>query len=468
MDKFLKKATSNIPEENKGKFEKYNLAENPFPSTPIVNKDSTEKKFNGSIYENTIRDDEHNKMVRNFLEKPQNDINHLRLGFIIDSSYIGRGNGKSAFLVNLMKEINENYCLNFSNEQNKCFATYFAPEGGGNTKTFEKFTDIFFQSILNSNIINFSLATLRLEALLVLKPTKINFEIELQNEADILNKLNSEDFFNGRIIKTDLLDEMRKNKYISKLPKEFPLFNNQTNFLTKIVSQTDFEEYYKTLRKDKEKYDFIFTDLINFFLAASFNGSYIFVDDFERIPDFQSAVQKKDFAIQLRTILYDGLYLNSKIGFYNFVFALHAGVPRLMQDAWGLAGLEQRIAITPSNQSNHIITFDKINEKHAVLLIKKYLTEYRILNTGDDLFPFTEESIKYMGVISEMNASKILQLANNIINYAAEKNVELIDTDFVQTFTNSNSSIEPNFDGVGKKDISSTNTIDLINKADTK
>src|SRR5579871_3885298 len=111
MSKLFNKASSTVDENAKGRFERYFLTENPFPSNPYVNKDSSEKKFNGSIYEDAIRDAEYKKFENNFLKTSLSDPNHLRLGFIIDSSYIGRGNGKSAFLVNLTRKINENYAL---------------------------------------------------------------------------------------------------------------------------------------------------------------------------------------------------------------------------------------------------------------------------------------------------------------------------------------------------------------------
>lgn len=40
--------------------------------------------------------------------------------------------------------------------------------------------------------------------------------------------------------------------------------------------------------------------MVYLFLASGFNGAYIIVDDFERIPDFQSDRQKRDFALEIR------------------------------------------------------------------------------------------------------------------------------------------------------------------------
>jgi hypothetical protein len=253
-----------------------------------------------------------------------------------------------------------------------------------------------------------------------------------------------------------------ENPLLNSLPKEFPIFQNLNYSYAHIVTQKDFVDYYRGLKKDKEKYTFIYSDLINLFLAAGFNGAYILVDDFERIPDFQSAIQKKDFAVQLRTVLYDGNYVNSGIGFYNFIFALHAGVPRLMQEAWALAGLEQRIPMTPNSSNKHIVIFEKITEQHALALMRKYLSEYRTAHDGlviEELHPFTSEAIKRIGLISEMNASHILQLANNIIDYAATEGILLIDENVVNKFSN-----QKNIDADNITDLSTAESINLIDK----
>ena len=115
MSRLLRKA-SDQKYDFQGKFQKFNLTENPFPSEPVVNKDSMDKRINGDIYEIEIRRKEYEQIVNYFLTQPQSDPNHLRLGYIIDTSYIGRGNGKSAFLVNLQQDINREYCLDISTE----------------------------------------------------------------------------------------------------------------------------------------------------------------------------------------------------------------------------------------------------------------------------------------------------------------------------------------------------------------
>ncbi|SRR5258705_12268249 len=101
MSKLLRRPSASLPTEIKGRFEKFNLAENPFPSNPFVDKNSEDKRINGDIYEIGIRTKEYDQIESIFLKQPQSDLNHLRLAYIIDESYIGRGNGKSALLVHL-------------------------------------------------------------------------------------------------------------------------------------------------------------------------------------------------------------------------------------------------------------------------------------------------------------------------------------------------------------------------------
>lgn len=473
MKKILGKPTSKIDKIPSGNFERYNLFENPFPTMPMVNKDSEEKKFNGSIYEHEIRLAEYSKLLRNFIQEPQSNINHLRLGFIIDTSYIGRGNGKSAFMVNLLREINEEFCLNLSDNQNKCFGAYFAPEPSGYTKTFKKFVDLFFQSIIKLNIINYSLAMLRYDAIVALKP-EANVLGLFVSEEDLIDKLIDDDWYRNDgldkldLHKSDISRQVFNSPFLQRVSDEFPLVSD-TKLLSRFVTQTNFEEYYLGLKKDSDKFYFVFTELVNMFLAAGFNGAYIFIDDFERIPDFQSAIQRKDFATQMRSILFDGPYLNSKIGFYNFILALHAGVPRLIQEAWSLAGLEQRVSLNPSySDPKHIILFDKINEDHVVLLLSKYLKEFRIdpiLNNKIDLYPFTPTAAKSIGIISEFNASRILQFACHIIDYASERGYETIDDKVVTEFSKHGGyKIEGE---QRERNISTTEAIDLIEKSKT-
>lgn len=466
MKKLLRTPTGEQIKDKLGKFERFKLIENPFPSEPVVNKDSEDKRINGNIYEIEIRRKEYDQVIEWFIKPSQSDPNHLRLGYIIDTSYIGRGNGKSAFLINLLHAINRGYCLDLSNDLNKCFGVYVAPEPGGRTKTFPIFLDFLFKSIIASNVIKSSLATLRLEAIRDQNPTVFS-EIEALDDEDIADKLNDKEWLIQKGVDVNgISDIICKNKYLQDVPPDFPLLAGRNTFFAPFITQDSFAEYYKNnLRKSNEKLTFVFTELVRLFQAAHFNGAFVLVDDFERIPDFQSARQKRDFALELRSCLFDGLYLNARIGFYNFLLVLHAGVPRLISDAWAESGMDNRAPISPQVASKHVIPFEKLSKDHASMLLRKYLSEYRINGSViDPLFPFTEDAVAKIGELSEYNAAKILKIAYDLLDKASDITDQVqIDEKFVAE----NKGIG---DPLGKNvtSIEDAESTDLLKKAENK
>lgn len=276
MNKLLKKPSEQQIDQE-GRFQKFNLTENPFPSEPVVNKDSMDRRINGNIYEMEIRRKEYEQIMNCFLKQPQSNLNHLRLGYIIDTSYIGRGNGKSAFLVNLQQDINREYCLDISNDLNKCFAAYVTPEPGGRTKTFSSFVDFIFAAILRTNVINNCLASLRLEAINDLYPKKKLASGAGHVDEDLLiANLNSKEWLEKQGLDlTKLSDRIYQNKYLQELPIDFPLFRGKHNLLRPFISQNEFEQYYTFyIKKYREKLDFVFSHLVRLFQAAAFNGAY--------------------------------------------------------------------------------------------------------------------------------------------------------------------------------------------------
>jgi hypothetical protein len=459
MNKLGRKPKKQQKVDQETKYQRFALSDNPFPTSP-VNKDSTDPRINGKIYEADIRTSEFNKIKKSFLTSSQADTSHLRIGYIWDTSYIGRGNGKSAFLVNIINRINREYCLDISEELNKCFAVYVAPEPGGRTKTFDSLVDLIFGAIYSSGIIASSLASMRLDAIMELYP---NVQIDEDDEQQLIKSLNSEKWLKDQSIDSrQLMDFIRKNEFLQKFPDTFPLFAHSHSLFSSFCSEDSFLTAYKELKKGRDKLDFVFSHLVQMFMASGFNGAYIFIDDFERVPDFQSTRQRRDFATELRSVLLDGPYDNARYGFFNMFLVLHAGVPALISEAWSSSGLNQRYPLPTKTESSHLIPFEKINRNHVILLIKKYLDEYRIDSYSDkNLDPFSIKAIETIAEASEYNAAKILRTCSDLIEKAlAADNQETINENFVRTEIEKHegrSGEEPSLDD--------PNTTDLIQKA---
>ncbi|MCI5218342.1 MAG: hypothetical protein D3914_03910 [Candidatus Electrothrix sp. LOE2] len=459
MSKLHRKPKQQQRVDLEAKYQRFFLTENPFPTSP-VNKDSTDRRINGKIYEAHIRSKEYQEIETAYLKSAQADPSHLRLGYIWDSSYIGRGNGKSAFLVNLIDQINKEYCLDISGELNKCFAVYVTPEPGGRTKTFDSFVDLIFASIYSSGIIASSLATMRLDAISEIYP---EIRIDEEDEQQLISLLNSEKWLRDLGIEHHkLMEVILTNDYLQKIPDSFPLVSYRHSLLHPFHTEKIFLTAYQGLKKGREKLDFVFSYLVQMFMASGFNGAYIFVDDFERVPDFQSGRQRRDFAAELRSVLLDGPYENTRYGFFNMFLVLHAGVPALISEAWTSSGLDHRYPLSPRVTSPHLVPFEKISRGHVSLLIKKYLNEYRSdPGLKDELTPFTPDAINIIAEVSEYNAASILRTCSVLIEKALTENKKDIDEVFVRAEIEKREG-----GGTGKEpSLDDSGAIDLMQKA---
>ena len=161
--------------------------------------------------------------------------------------------------------------------------------------------------------------------------------------------------------------------------------------------------------------------------------------------------------------MFDGAYTNARIGFYNILLVLHAGVPRLIQKAWEQSGLEHRAPMFYKGTPRHIIPFEKITLDHVFLLVQKYLDAYRINpSEKESLAPFTKNAISKIAEQSEFNASRILKACYETLQRAVQQNISEIDTDFLEETDDMQFD-----DGQQPSGIHDAPTQDLMHKAQT-
>ena len=138
---------------------------------------------------------------------------------------------------------------------------------------------------------------------------------------------------------------------------------------------------------------------------------------------------------------------------------LHAGVPRLIEESWAVSGMNRR---SPMNdESRQTIRFDNLTVEHAILMLEKYLEEYRTEEIDDNLHPFTKEAVRLISERAELNASTIIEKAYTLIERAVEEKICLIDEEFV------NAQLGQVIDEAkdSKEDISSESSEDLFKKS---
>jgi hypothetical protein len=454
-----------LPDKNvSARFHRFKLRDNPFPNEPFVNSRSKDSRINGKIYEASLRQEEHAKLQRAFVEPSRNDGSHLKLGYIEDASYLGRGNGKSAFILNATESINTAYCLDSSQGRNKCFSVIVNPMGGGKTKSFDSFVDLLMTSILESRIIDIAVGSLILDALNQ-SPDHQTLVRSIADEEQLIECVFSEKWYETNAIDRTLLSQsLSTNDFITELRPDTPLAQlaNRTSLFNEFVTSDLISNYYGSLRKGQSRFELVFNELPLLFLAAGFNGGFIFVDDFERIPDFQSARQKRDFATELRTALFDGPYVSSAYGFYTALLVLHAGVPRLINDAWQASGINSR---SPMNEtgSPHVILFEKLESTKVETLLIRYLDAFRLPDApSGDLWPFESAAVKLIAESCDYNAGRILQTANSMLDYAIELKVSSITVAFAKERLEANDNQD---DQPTDLKTSLSNSLDLETKA---
>lgn len=436
-NKFTKRPTASPDRQQAMKFHRFDLKDNPFPNEPYVNKQSSDSRINGDIYDDALRIDEHAKLGTSFIEPSRNEGSHLKLGYIEDASYLGRGNGKSAFILNASTNINSSYCLDLSNNTNKCFSIVVNPQGGGKAKSFESFVDLLLECIVSSKLIEIAIGSLILEA--VGSDSKFSSAVDaIENEESLIDAIYGEAWFaENKIDKHWIFQKLADNPFLREMNPDSPFSDLTGHSLINdeiVDGKIALNHYTRSLKRGRPRFDFVFNELPLLFLAAGFNGGFVFVDDFERIPEFQSARQKRDFAVELRSVLFDGPYMSSKYGFFSMLLILHAGVPRLIGDAWQASGINSRSPMNDSN-STHVIQFEKLEPTKIESLLIRYLDEFRIdPGTKGSLAPFNSAAVKQIAEDCEFNAGRILQNANSMLDYAAnEDQTTEIDLDFVKS-----------------------------------
>ena len=96
----IRKPKVTIEQENQ--YKKLGFVQNPFPANPSVVPYSDDSRVNGSIFLESIRQEEI-KAFRGHIVNSQNQI-----GLMMDyAAYKGRGIGKTAFLNYMKKSINK-------------------------------------------------------------------------------------------------------------------------------------------------------------------------------------------------------------------------------------------------------------------------------------------------------------------------------------------------------------------------
>lgn len=433
MNKFITKPkTTPLVKE---KYERFNLTDNPFPYDPFMEPESENVRINGTIYNENIKKNEIQKISNNFFLQSL-DGNNKRLGYLIDSAYTGRGNGKSALLVHLKSLVNKDFGATVSNQENRVFAIYIKPQPSGRSAKFWQLAEEVLVQISKTNILKEVLITLKYNALASMPSELEKVQDKLQTEEDFYNLLDSS------FLSTHNVNEFEVNQSIIDLLVGFKIDRTLAAEMVQMpnsLNQILIERHFKLSESQKRKQipHVLFDQLVKIFSAANFNGGYILLDEFEKIVDSQSAAERNDFAAELRFNLFEGGGMSATSGFFMMIVAMHPGVPNLLRESWEKSGLNARTPLPSSAENDlHIIFFNNLQKNNIKELLTVYLDHFRCnpnLTDKCGIYPFEESAIEKVAELANYNTAKTLKFANILLDECAKETDRLVDLKFVES-----------------------------------
>jgi hypothetical protein len=432
-NKYTRKAQVTV-NDFKDLYSKFNLKDNPFPYNPFIEPESNDPKRNGTIFNKNIRSKEFDKFVKSFLTEPLSG-DHNRIGYLVEASYAGRGNGKTALLVNLQKLINDDFGESFSGGSNKTFAVYLKGKSGTSVKFWQLCEEII-KEVCTKKILEDCFITLRYEAISEDETLLSKLNSVLTTEDDYIRLLDNTFYLETGIdfatinsrIKSRLIDAGFTGELVNRICYKS---DNASQIVLEYLNKKN------DSWKKKDLTRFLFDELTRIFMLAGFNGSYILLDEFEKIVDFQKPSERIEFAYDLRQGILEGNSQSAIHGFFMLILTMHPGTQRLILEAWEKAGINARSPLPSEDSidSPHVILFDDIKKQDIKALIEVYLDFFRLdhndlKRTG--LYPFTEDAVNLIADVSKYNAARILKFCNlALTEFANSNSINGVDQGFV-------------------------------------
>lgn len=394
------------------KYIKYGFAQNPFPNEPAVKPYSSDKRVNGSIFLEQIREEETNS----FLEKIVNSPN--KIGLMMDyAAYKGRGIGKTAFLNFMKKKINKDLGNEITHGDGVIYAVYVAPSADKNNRTLSHIAHSIFDAMEKEDL--FLMVFCRLRALSGL----LNDILEDYDETRLEETIANDEWLQDKGIDVNAV-----NKYVQDRLIEIGItvdFNCNYLFSTGGAYST----YKNALTGDKSEFywkkqglEYLFGTIEKLLKAALFTNCIILLDEAEKMIQYQNFNERRAFCDNLRNYFIDGYNPNAIDGFFKIVITIHPNSQELLMPHWTAAGLDRFCEFGGASSSENTIFFKPLSDDTRLIenLAKSYLDESRIEGKPNSVAPFTIEAIQYAMLKSDSIPGKFLKL----LYFAIEKGIQ--------------------------------------------
>jgi len=386
------------------RYRHYYLVDNPFPADASLNMDQSDKRYNGSIFNEEI-------CARELEELNKRLRRRTNVIYCQDTSEFMRGVGKSAIIAHTYRKLQDTG-ENITSVYIRSQKSRTPPLMTAQLLLSEWHRQGFLWSVLTHCLERYveaaSSPEMRLEGARLLLDRKWPVDrVDLRaylcyNPSRLVNSLADWACVECAALSPDIAITFFEN-YLSK-PKDF------------------LSAYPKILRKlERDEIDML-QNLLELLSLSGFEYHYLFLDQFE---DPIYGLKGKDlilFSSQMRRLLEAG------IGQMSIIVTLNSSAARTLetpeaQEFTTLAPLDNR----------HIINVEPLEPHNASALAITYLQEFRTETPPDSLFPFTSEAVNLIHEAAEGVIRNILTGYNLCIEEGVDAKCQLITPDFLNS-----------------------------------
>ncbi|OJV96063.1 MAG: hypothetical protein BGO39_03570 [Chloroflexi bacterium 54-19] len=444
MSRLISLQDPTATDQNTGIMENYahlGLLDNPFPVDGIINPASPDPRVNGTIFEPGIR----RGVILDFESKllgVSNPEQRYRMGYLWaqgDQAF-GRGVGKTAILLHLMRSINRNWGETYFKGKFPVCALYVYPPQ--NMNRLEYLAVLAMCELVALGVINSAVTNLRYRVIMESNWPEDQVERVRNLRLEEGKKLLSNDWLISNGFDLKALEDLVIALLVS---------NNVEADFARAIAANDLLGYLKSMRKDglldfpppprdlalyRKANNLFFTQTLRTLKIAGFKGVYLFVDDIENMIDKMGRRERETFTKELGYILLRGDYEAGISRFLTLVLTTHAAAAQRLSEAWGLAGLQSSLPMSLDAPNSILVPLLDLNEAKEV--VKRHLNHYRKdksqpENPAEIFKPFTEEAVELLVQQCNYHPREFLSKAHFTIERAKQEDSRtLIDKAFIE------------------------------------
>ena len=424
MNNLIRKPQTSSEQRNL-KYGYYGFTQNPFPYDPSVIPGSEDKRNNGTLFYEGMREQEMNDFKEKLVKSPN------RIGILMDyAAYKGRGIGKTALLNHLKTIINNDLGFRISDEQEVLYSVYLSPNSSdGNNRSLSRMAHSLFDAMVNERLLFIAFCRLRA------------FSGGISD--DLLAEL-SEDDYERTIADDNWLGEhgadlTKINNYIIEKLYTIGFLEGSQNYRISF-GYKDFLNSISNLHSEmewnKKGLHLIFNKLVLLLKEAAFSNCIILLDEVEKIVQYQNFNERRAFCDDLRFYFIDGNTENSAEGFFKILITIHPNSQELLMPHWMAAGLERFCELGGSGAKENTIFFKPM--KDDINLIKDFVSIYldnSRVSKIDSVKPFTDEALLLALRKSDNIAGKFLKMLYLAIEKGSANQWKEIGADKIEELT---------------------------------